>query len=163
MSGRGNHRPSRGRKPPQAAAHEKEPEPFRVLLAVHRPRYRVRAERAVAFEEWAVRSLLNREDPIGLMGQKRPDLFIVSVDIAKRKHIGYLRAAQRYRQEGMRVVGLFENGEEAREAADLCDAFLVSPWRTADLREVAASLHTAIRGEPPMQSMTRDDDEDETT
>lgn len=163
MSGRTNRPPNRARKPTQATLREKELEPFRVLLAVHRPRYRVRAERAIAFEGWAVRSLLNREDPIGLMGQKCPDLFIVSVDLAKRKNTGYLRAAQRYRQEGMRVVGLFENGGEAREAADLCDAFLIPPWRTTDLQKIAASLHTAIRGEPPMQCMTREDDEDETT
>ncbi|HXG24482.1 MAG TPA: hypothetical protein VNJ09_08020 [Chthonomonadales bacterium] len=162
MSGRTNRPPNRARKPTQTVIHQKEPEPFRVLLAIHRPRYRARAERAVAFEGWAVRSLLNREDPIGRMGQKRPDLFIVSVDLAKRQNIGYLRAAQRYRQEGMRIIALFENDEEARESADLCDVFLVSPWRTADLREVAASLHMTIRGAPPLQSITHDDAEDET-
>src|SRR5256885_941177 len=40
---------------------------FRVLIAVHRPRYRVRAERAVTLPDWAICSLLNKQDPIGLM------------------------------------------------------------------------------------------------
>src|SRR5437762_1014446 len=61
-------------------------EPFSVLIAVLRPRYRSRAERSVAGTDWKVRSLLIREDPIGLLQQKLPDVLIISVDVEKNKN-----------------------------------------------------------------------------
>ncbi len=143
------------------AAKPKEPEPFRVLIAVHRPRYRARAERAVEIVGWKTRSLLNREDPIGLMNQEAPNLFILSVDTAQNKNVGFLRAAQRFRADGMRLIGLFESKEGAQEAADLCDAALFPPWRTSGLRAHAARFYEAIRGTPPAIGTPLDDNEDE--
>src|SRR5579862_7137538 len=124
---------------PEAAG----PAPFRVLIAVHRPRYRSRSERAVALPDWEVRSLLNREDPIGLINQKPPNIFIVSGDFGRNKELGFLKAAQRYRGDKMKIVGLFEAPDEAEAARDLCDAVLAPPWRTADLRALAAQFYEA--------------------
>src|SRR2546423_700922 len=61
---------------------------FRVLIAVHRPRYRMRAERAVTLPGWGICSLLNKQDPIGLMNQERPHLLILSDDFGRQKDLG---------------------------------------------------------------------------
>lgn len=126
----------------------KQAEPFRVLLAIHRPRYRSHAERAVALPGWEVRSLLNREDPIGILNQGATNLFILSVDVAENKGVGFLRAAQRYRSADLRIIGLFENAEEAEDNAAACDAAFAPPWRTSELRAKAVELYTQITGRP---------------
>ena len=42
-----------------------ERQPFRVLIAIHRPRYRGRAVRASALVGWEVTALLNKQDVVG--------------------------------------------------------------------------------------------------
>jgi len=120
-----------------------------VLIAVPRPRFRARAERAVDIPGWLARSLLNREDPIGLMNQKPPDLFIVAADFAKNRNVGFLNAAQRFRAEGMRILGLFETQEDAERARSLCDAVLAPPLKAGTIRVAAAALYAEVRGQPP--------------
>jgi hypothetical protein len=132
-----------------------------VLIAVHRPRYRSRAERAAALPDWEVRSLLNREDPIGLINRKPPNIFIVSGDFGRNKELGFLKAAQRYRSPEMRIVGLFDDPEEAQKARELCDAVLAPPWRTADLRALAAQFYEAQRGLPPVVTEDREGTEED--
>jgi hypothetical protein len=144
----------------QPKPQEKKPEPFRVLLAIHRPRYRARAERAAAIPGWKVRSLLNREDPIGLIVRERPDLFILSVDFARNTNVGYLRAAQRFRQAGLKIIALGETEDDAREAAGLCDRTFFPPWKTAELRADVADLYEQMRGEPIPAAGKEDADED---
>src|SRR5690349_7604802 len=41
------------------------PAPFRILIAVHRPRFRGRAVRAAALVGWEVTTLLNKQDVVG--------------------------------------------------------------------------------------------------
>lgn len=120
---------------------------FAVLLAVHRPRYRSRAERAVASPEWNVRSLTIKEDPIGMIQQKTPDVFIVSVETDKNKGVGYLRAAQRFREQGLFVLALFESPEEAEAYEGQYDALLVAAKSLA-IRAVVAAEYERRRGKP---------------
>ena len=153
------HRPKQRHHPTKAVPQQARvgtdgPEPFRVLIAVHRPRYRSRAERAVALPDWEVRSLLNREDPIGLINREVPHIFILSGDFGRNKDLGFLKAAQRYRGPEMKIIGLFDDKEEAAEAAELHDAALAPPWTTADLRAIAASFYAAQRGTPPTEADT---------
>ena len=56
--------------------------PFRVLIAVHRPRYRGRAGRAAQITSWDVISLLNKQDPVGICSKapSPPDILILSGD-----------------------------------------------------------------------------------
>ena len=122
---------------------------FRILIAVHRPRYRVRAEQAVAVPGWEIRSLLNKEDPIGLLNQNPPHILIISDDFGHQKALGILRAAQKYRSEEMKVIGLFESAESLAPNAELFDSALAPPWKTADLRTLATQQFLIIRGEPP--------------
>src|SRR5688500_16810679 len=61
---------------------------FRVLVAVHRPRYRARTERAMIGFDWEVRSLLNKEDPVGLVHQRQPNVLIISDDFGRQKDLG---------------------------------------------------------------------------
>jgi hypothetical protein len=127
---------------------------FRVLIAVHRPRYRSRAERAVALPGWETRSLLNREDPVGLINQKPPHLLILSSDFGRQKSLGILKAVQRFRAAGLRIIALFEEMEEAMENAALFDAALAPPWKAQDLREHAARLYEEITGRAPEPAHT---------
>jgi hypothetical protein len=124
-------------------------EPFRVLIAVSRPRYRSRAERATLFDDWAVRVLTNKEDPIGLINQLVPDVYIVSDDFGRSKKMGMVTAAQRWRAQGLKVVVVFEDDEKMEEAAELYDSAFAPPWKTAQLRDVLAAYYTDKRGEPP--------------
>jgi hypothetical protein len=144
---------------------EKKAEPkdnrFRVLIAVNRPRYRSRAERAVDLPGWEVRSLTNKEDPIGLINQKRPDILIISDDFGRNKSLGFIRAAQRWRPEGMRIVAVFEDEDAAKEAAELYDAVFVPPWKSLEMRGAAAALYEEIRGKPaPKIEASANDTED---
>ena len=117
-----------------------EEEGFRVLIAVHRPRYRSRSERAAAVPGWNMRSLLNKEDPVGLINRKPPQLLIVSDDFGRQKDLGIVRAVQKYRGRGMKIIGLFEDQEAAEAAGELFDATLSPPWKAVDLRRIAAEV-----------------------
>ena len=134
-------------------------EPFSVLIAVPRPRYRSRAERAVAGTDWKVRSLLNREDPIGLLQQKLPDVLIIAVDVDKNKNVGHLRAAQPFRAKGLRIVGLFDTPEDAQDLAGSCDVTFAPPWRTSGLREAVAAIYTRKRGTAPELADVEEDED----
>jgi hypothetical protein len=139
------------RQQPKVAREDKpKVEPFRVLIAVSRPRYRSRAERATLFDDWAVRILTNKEDPIGLINQVMPDIYIVSEDFGKSKKMGMLTAAQRWREKGLKVVAIFEDEEKKEEAAELYDAAICPPWKTAQLREVLAEVFRSKRGVEPV-------------
>jgi len=87
-----------------------------------------------------VRSLLNKEDPIGMMNSKAPHVFIVSDDFGRQKDMGIIRAAQRFRAAGMKVIGLFEEPESAESAGELCDETVAPPWRTADLHALIVAM-----------------------
>src|SRR5437764_13890689 len=102
-------RPKSKAAPAKLKAENPDARRFRVLIAVHRPRYRSRAERAVDFPGWLVRSLLNKEDPVGLINQLPPHILIISDDFGRQKDLGILKAVQRYREKGMKIVGLFED------------------------------------------------------
>lgn len=136
-------------------------EAFRVLIAVHRPRYRARAERAVDLPGWEMRSLLIKEDPIGLLNQKPPHLVIMSDTFGRSKSLAFLKAAQKYRSDKTRIIGLFEDEEVAEEGAVLCDAALIPPWKTAELRTLAAQIYTAMRGASPEMPAVSANDESE--
>src|SRR5947209_7359321 len=51
--------------PAAAAPDDSAVMPFRVLIAVHRPRFRGRAVRAAALVGWEVTALLNKQDVVG--------------------------------------------------------------------------------------------------
>lgn len=108
---------------------------FRVMIVAHRPRYRARALRAADGPGWLVTALLNRQDPIGLLHQKLAHVLIISVDAETNRNVGYLRAAQPLRPAGLQVIGIFGGQAEAESLREQCDVVLVSPWRTAELRE----------------------------
>lgn len=130
--------------------------PFRVLIAIHRPRYRGRAERAAALEGWEVVSLLNKQDPVGLVSKppRPPDLLILSGDFGRQRDYAIFRAVQSGRQRGMRLIGLVDDCETAPEGHPdsapnaLCDVCLSPPYKTADLRALFARLYEEMRGEP---------------
>ena len=128
---------------------------FRVLIAVHRPRFRSRAERAVDFPGWLVRALLNKEDPVGLINQLPPHILIISDDFGRQKDLGIFKAAQRFRASGMKIIGLFEEAEVAETARPDCDFVLGMPWRTADVRALAAQIFEEIKGRPPAEHENR--------
>jgi hypothetical protein len=141
----------RGKPQPRQKPKDENPDirRFRVLIAVHRPRFRSRAERAVDFPGWLIRCLLNREDPVGLINQRPPHILIISDDFGRQKDLGILKAVQRFRLAGMKIVGLFEDPEIAETAKPDCDIALAMPWRTADVRAVAAQMFEEIKGRPP--------------
>ena len=138
------------RPKPKAAEKPAEDDRFRVLIAVHRPRYRSRAERAVNLPGWEVRSLLNREDPIGILNQKPPHILILSADFGRNKTLGFMKAAQRYRSSQTKIIGVFEDDEGAKAAAELCDAVFFPPWKSVEMRAKAAELFEQITGKAPV-------------
>ena len=129
---------------------------FRVLIAVHRPRFRGRSERAAALEGWEVTALLNKQDPVGMCAKppRPPDLLIMSEDFGRQKDLAIFRAVQKYREMGMVIVGLVEDCETAPEGfpnsvpTDLCDVCVSPPYKTADLRALFAELYEELRDEP---------------
>ena len=155
-------------KPPPAPT---APGPFRIVIAVHRPRYRGRCERATALEGWEVTSLLNRQDPIGQVTKKPgpPDLLILSGDFGRQKDYAIFRAVQAWREKGMRIVGLVDDCETPPEGfpdsapVDLCDVCLSPPYTAAALRELFAQIYTEMRGKPapPPKSGSSTVEEDE--
>ncbi len=101
----------------------------------------------MALPGWSTRSLLNREDPVGLVNQDPPHLLIISDDFGRQKDLGIVRAIQRYRPQGMRVIGVLEDLGAAMEHADLFDAAVAPPWTAADLRRLAQEQYTALTGQ----------------
>jgi len=139
------------------------PGPFRIVIAVRRPRYRGRAERAAALEGWEVTSLLNKQDPVGLCAKapRPPDLLVLSADFGRQKDLGIFRAVQRYRGEDMLLIGLVEDCEAAPDgipdsAPDrLCDVCVAPPYKMADLRVLFSRLYTEMRGQPAPPPIAR--------
>ena len=130
--------------------------PFRILIAVHRPRYRGRAERASALEGWQVMSLLNKQDPVGQVAKppRPPDLLVLSGDFGRQKDYAIFRAVQAWRSKGMILIGMVEDCDTAPEGhpdsvpSKLCDVCLTPPYKAADLRALFTQLYEAMRGEP---------------
>lgn len=130
--------------------------PFRVLIAVHRPRFRGRAERAAALVGWVVTSLLNKQDPVGATSRSDgpPDIVVLSGDFGRQKDYAIFRALQPWRAKGVRLVGLVDDCAEAPpERPDsrpdaLCDVCIAPPYRTAELRKLFIRIYEEVRGEP---------------
>lgn len=141
---RHNRNTRRPDSPTVAAKVPTDTDAFRVLIAVHRPRYRVRAERAAAIPGWHVRSLLNKEDPIGLINQNPPNVLIVSDDFGRQKDMGIVKAVQRFRAGGLKIIGLFEKQEAAGSAGELCDRSFCPPWKTGELRSHLTQIQLAV-------------------
>jgi hypothetical protein len=99
--------------------------------------------------DWEVRTLLNKEDAVGKVHQKPPHIFVISDDFGRQKDLGILRAVQRFRDSGMKVIALFEDADSAREHADLCDSALAPPWKTAEVRAILSALYVEKTGEQP--------------
>ena len=156
---------------------EREPETptergaFRVLIAIHRPRYRGRAERAAALVGWEVTALLNKQDPVGQAAKppRPPDLLVMSSDFGRQRDLAIFRAVQKWRGQGMRLIGLTEDCETAPEGfpdsapSQLCDECLTPPFTAADLRQLFVRLYEEMRGEaaPPPRTAQADDEPDE--
>lgn len=145
---------------------------FRILIAVHRPRFRGRAERAAALEGWEVTSLLNKQDPVGLVQKppRPPDILVLSHDFGRQKDMAIFRAVQQYRAKGMKIVGFVEDCETAPEGfpdsvpAKLCDVCMTPPITAAQLRGLFMELYTQTTGKPapsPRKSGTIDDESEE--
>lgn len=161
------------REAPRTVVAPSGPAPFRIVIAVHRPRFRGRCERAAALEGWNVTSLLNRQDPVGLVTKKPgpPDLLILSGDFGRQKDYAIFRAVQPWREKGMRIVGLVDDCETPPDgfpdsaAEAICDVCLSPPYTAAALRELFARLYTEMRGKPappPLkasQAATEEDDD----
>ncbi len=132
-------------------------DPFRILIAVHRPRYRGRTERAAAIPGWNVISLLNKQDVVGQVekGHIPPDIVVMSADFGRQKSFGIFRAIQAHRATGMKIVGLVENcdpDEFGNDPTALCDLCLPPPYKTADLHALFRKLYHEIRGVPAPDS-----------
>jgi hypothetical protein len=136
---------------------------FRIVIAVHRPRFRGRAQRAAALEGWEVTVLLNKQDPIGICAKapRPPDLLVLSEDFGRQKDMAIFRAVQRYRSQGMRLIGMVEDCETAPEGfpdtvpSQICDVCISPPYKTAELRALFSRLYTEMRGEPAPPPMSR--------
>ena len=160
------------RDAPRVPAAPTAPGPFRIVIAVHRPRYRGRCERAAALEGWEVTSLLNRQDPVGLVAKKPgpPDLLILSGDFGRQKDYAIFRAVQPWREKGMRLVGLADDCETPPEGFPdsapqaVCDVCLAPPYTAVELRAVFARLYTEMRGKPappPMKASAAPEEDEE--
>ncbi len=142
------------------------PAPFRVLIAIHRPRYRGRADRAAALEGWEVVSLLNKQDPVGIVARLPgpPDILLISGDFGRQRDYAIFRAVQAGRAQGMTLVGLVEDCATPPEGFpdsapnQLCDICLEPPYKTADLRALLTRLYTEKRGRaaPPPKNAAAD-------
>ena len=144
---------------PRVLQKKQVPEPFRVLIAVNRPRYRVRSERATNGDGWATLSLLNKQDPIGLINQKQPDVLIISDDFGRNKNLGFVKAAQKWRASGLKLILLTEDAAVAANSTELWDSALVTPWKTIQLRALVAAVYLANRGSEPDMGPFEDDDD----
>lgn len=143
---------------------------FRILLAIHRPRFRGRAQRAAALGDWDVVALQNKQDPVGIVQKppRPPDILVISGDFGRQRSYGILRAVQSARLKGMKIVALVDDCSEAPEGypdaipSQLSDVCLTPPYLTTDLRAVFVKLYEEIKGEPapPPRSSSLDDSED---
>ncbi len=152
---------------------ESGPAPFRVLIAVHRPRFRGRTERAAALYGWEVTSLLNKQDPVGQVSKSPgpPDILVLSADFGRQKDLAIFRAVQPWRAKGLKIIGLVENCQLAPEAfpdsvpAKMCDICIPPPYTAAGLRELLTKLYRDKRHEeapPPIKPPAGDlQEEDE--
>lgn len=142
---------------------------FRVLIAVHRPRFRGRAQRAAALVGWQVTALLNKQDAVGAVskGTRPPDIFILSGDFGRQRDYAIFRAVQPWREKGMKLIGLVDDARTAPEGHPesapnrLCDVCLEPPYKTAELRALFAGLYTEIRHEPAPPPTHKSADESE--
>lgn len=140
-----------------------EPAPFRVLIAIHRPRFRGRAERAAALVGWQVTALLNKQDPVGQVAKppRPPDLLVLSGDFGRQRDYAIFRAVQPWRKEGMKLIGLVDDCKTAPVGYPesvpnrLCDVCLEPPYKTNELRELFCQLYEKIRREPAPPPITR--------
>lgn len=145
--------------------------PFRLLLAVHRPRYRGRAARAAALVGWEVTTLLNKQDVVGHVakGPRPPDIVMLSGDFGRQRDYAIFRAIQGWRKQGMHLIGMVDDCESAPpefpESApeNLCDVCVTPPYKMVDLRSLFVRLYEQIRGVPAPPPRTaagpeRDDD-----
>lgn len=145
--------------------------PFRVLIAVHRPRYRGRAVRASALVGWEVTTLLNKQDVVGQVSRLPgpPDIVLLSGDFGRQKDYAIFRAIQAWRAKGMQLIGMVEDcqaaPEEFPDAAPvrLCDVCLMPPYTAAGIRAVLARLYEEKRGEsaPPPRTAGAAETEEE--
>lgn len=149
-----------------------EPGAFRIVIAVHRPRFRSRAERGAARADWEVTALLNKQDPVGLCmkAPRPPDVLVLSGDFGRQKNYAIFRAVQAMRAKGMRIIGVVEDCETAPEGfpdsapAQLCDVCITPPLKANDFRELFAKIYTEIRGEEPpplLAQLNREQQEEE--
>ncbi len=148
------------------------PRPFRVIVAVHRPRFRGRCQRAAALQGWEVTALLNKQDVVGAVARNSqpPDILILSGDFGRQKDYAIFRAIQSWRGEGMRVIGLVEDCDAAPEGypdsapSKLCDICITPPIRAAGVRALLAGVYEELRSAPappPLNAGPADDDTDE--
>ncbi len=145
--------------------------PFRVLIAVHRPRYRGRAERACGLVGWEVTSLLNKQDVVGQVAKQPgpPDLVVVSGDFGRQRDYAIFRAVQPWRKQGMRLIGMVADCQSPpadypdSAPEKLCDICLTPPYTTPDLRAHFCRLYEEMRGAPapPAHSASNADRDDE--
>ncbi len=174
-------RPSSVHRAPKRRQAVEEPpakNPFRVVIAVHRPRFRRRAERAVQFENWDVTVLLNKEDAVGACqrGPRPPDILIISDDFGRQKTLAIFRAVQHLRSSGLKIVGLVEDCEKAPDEfpdavpSRLCDVCVIAPYKTAALQDIFVNIFERIRGSAARKllqnkvtagSMPEDEDDDD--
>ena len=130
--------------------------PFRIVLAIHRPRFRGRAVRASALTGWNVTTLLNKQDVVGQVsrGPRPPDIVVLSGDFGRQRDYAIFRAIQAWRKEGMQLVGMVEDCDTAPEGypdsapARLCDVCISPPYTAAGIRALLVRLYEERRGEP---------------
>ena len=146
--------------------------PFRILIAVHRPRFRGRAVRASALVGWEITTLLNKQDVVGQVARLPgpPDLVLLSGDFGRQRDYAIFRAIQQWRAKGMQLIGMVEDCQTAPEgypdsAPDkLCDVCISPPYTAAGLRSLFARLYEEKRGEPappPRNAAVVDEDDEQ--
>ena len=132
------------------------PGPFRVLIAIHRPRFRGRAVRASDLVGWDVTTLLNKQDVVGPVSKlpRPPDLVLLSGDFGRQRDYAIFRAIQSWRKKGMKLIGMVEDCATAPEGfpdsapEKLCDVCLSPPYTAAGIRALLVRLYEEKRGEP---------------
>jgi len=157
--------PAAGTEPERAET----PGPFRILIAVHRPRFRGRAQRAADLVGWDVTALLNKQDPVGQVARppRPPDLLVLSGDFGRQKDYAIFRAVQAWRARGMKLIGLVDDCETAPEGhpdsapEQLCDVCLPPPYKASELRALFTRLYEEMRGKPAPPPRSAADEEDE--
>jgi hypothetical protein len=122
-----------------------------------------------------VTALLNKQDPVGQVQKppRPPDILVLSSDFGRQKDMAIFRAVQRFREQGMTLVGLVEDCETAPEGfpdsvpTALCDVCLTPPLTASELRVLFSRLYEEKRGKPAPPPRTSapdsefEDDEDD--